>query len=638
MEEPGQSAPTVQQAVHGYRKGHQLLASSAPLHDDLAVLLANLSDSASRARSSDGPYLTGYGRADGVYVLARTWPVVGAERPNTVITRSLIIPAKTVGKVDVGFLEGLLTEPDPAFRDLEPVPVSPMKPERLSLSRVDAGVAASFYLRPRPIGGLDAAGRERVALAIWSQLWTPARQEFWFCTVPDTQRFEDRTRALRFTSEGWLDSGLADINLRLRATIEDLIDPGPFRVFVHFVGSGQRSASLMPMFDEAFRLLDDADSSAVERFVSLLHDGDASQPDRLRRLKRRAIGFDHGRPRWRVDPIALLIELATGSLGEYILMADASLDRWFPIWWESDPVRAASLIGAAKAPEIDVPLDRRTAREGLSEAFASSASVFITAETLRIAAEIAPSAVRRALWERASESMWEAWVELPNRSWFLDEPHAGTVFAPAIRALRTQPDPLRDFLKKHPSAVEVLVDEIVREPRAADANVSLPKDASKRLRQLLDDGDPRSGAILRIADLGHLPRSLPDSVMALATASPDLAGTAAAYVVARSGNGEVLGTHGALAFARLYEALLAPGIDATWAQLSDVVAGDSSSWDRCGRLASDFAKHVRGKPSLAVESLLASVNGQSPRAASALAGLLNADAPHRSWWFNPFSP
>src|SRR5690242_20748315 len=86
------SNSTIHQTVHGYQRGHRLLASSTELDQATASLIARTSDSAPNYRINDGPYLTGYALPDGRYVMARTWPAMSAERPNTVWTHSLILP------------------------------------------------------------------------------------------------------------------------------------------------------------------------------------------------------------------------------------------------------------------------------------------------------------------------------------------------------------------------------------------------------------------------------------------------------------------------------------------------------------------------------------------------------------------
>ena len=86
------ASPVIHQTIHGYRRGHQLLATSVNLDHDTENVLGHNTDSAPRSRVSDGSYLTGYPLPDDRYVIARTWTDDDAERPNTVVTRSLILP------------------------------------------------------------------------------------------------------------------------------------------------------------------------------------------------------------------------------------------------------------------------------------------------------------------------------------------------------------------------------------------------------------------------------------------------------------------------------------------------------------------------------------------------------------------
>src|SRR5688500_16359040 len=92
MAEAASSDAVVHQAIHGYRQGHQLLAASCEFGHEVANILGHNTDSAPRARGSDGSYLTGYPLPDTNYVVARTWVDTDAERPNTVVTRSFILP------------------------------------------------------------------------------------------------------------------------------------------------------------------------------------------------------------------------------------------------------------------------------------------------------------------------------------------------------------------------------------------------------------------------------------------------------------------------------------------------------------------------------------------------------------------
>ena len=614
----GTTAPVIHQAIHGYRHGHQLLASSTTLDDDLSVALANYSDSASRSRSSEGAYLTGYSRPDGTYILARTWPVQGAERPNTVMTRSLIVPPRAVGKVDGAYLERHLGEPLQDERVLAPIPLgSSTQPIRLRID--EAELAVTWYVTAHPLSGLSGASRDRIALALWTQLWMPARHELWFCTAPDAQRFAERKRSLRFTSEP-SDRPTASMPPVWRLPVDDLVEPGAFRSFVHFVGSGQRSSSLMASFATAFRLFEKPSEGAIQQFTALLDEIGAAQPDRLRRLKRRLLGFERNEPRWALDPFALLGELVEGALGRMVYTADASLDRWIALWWETDAARTASMIGRSASQTPDVLLERRTVREDLSDAFHASLVSLVTPETLRVAAEIDRVAVRTALWERGSQDLWKAWLTLPNRSWFLDQEHDGTRFRPAVRAIRSSPDGMHDFLNKHPDAVIELVEEVNREPRAVDLSLDLPSEAARRVQDLLQHGDVSVRALLRIANPHCLPRNLsPERLLPALESNRDPGILGLAYLVARQGDGVLLTTAGARAFAEFYDALASSGHGDSWAKVSPALHGNSDSWDRCGRLAGDFAHELSRRPGEVQDAVMENVSHWSNTAQRALA-------------------
>jgi hypothetical protein len=116
--------------------------------------------------------------------------------------------------------------------------------------------------------------------------------------------------------------------------------------------------------------------------------------------------------------------------------------------------------------------------------------------------------------------------------------------------------------------------------------------------------------------------------MAAASTSPDLVGTVAAYTVARTGDDSVLASHGAVAFARLYDALASSDARSTWAKLSKVV-GDRSTWDRCDRLARDLAKQLRRRPESVQDEVLSVIAQQSIAIADAVFRRLERDEPPR---------
>lgn len=89
------STVAIHQLVHGYSKGHSLLAGSCRLSKKSLDIVAEQSDLSGPlpAASSTPSYLTAYPLADSDYfALGRTWPDLDAPRSGCVITHTLLIP------------------------------------------------------------------------------------------------------------------------------------------------------------------------------------------------------------------------------------------------------------------------------------------------------------------------------------------------------------------------------------------------------------------------------------------------------------------------------------------------------------------------------------------------------------------
>lgn len=144
----------VEQALHGYRRGHRLLRCSCRLEPDEERLLHVLSDLSGALSGSREPvpYETGYscGR---FFVVARTWLDEESERAGSVVTHSLLLPAH--GVADVGTLRPLL--------------------EVLRRPGVDSGTWGGLSLKtvggPAPI--LDPADRRALAATWFGQRRRP---------------------------------------------------------------------------------------------------------------------------------------------------------------------------------------------------------------------------------------------------------------------------------------------------------------------------------------------------------------------------------------------------------------------------------------------------------------------------------
>ncbi|MBO6030467.1 MAG: hypothetical protein J6Q22_03255 [Prevotella sp.] len=94
----------IEQMLHGYDNGHQLLASSVLLKNkadmDAMALLSDWSEYVA-ADGGDSSYLTAYPlKESGYYVIAKTWYADEMKRPGCVWTHSLLIPFDELNAID----------------------------------------------------------------------------------------------------------------------------------------------------------------------------------------------------------------------------------------------------------------------------------------------------------------------------------------------------------------------------------------------------------------------------------------------------------------------------------------------------------------------------------------------------------
>lgn len=182
----------IHQTIHGYRDGHELLASSMPLRPSTRRTMLALSD-----LSGDGSpkgfedYLSGYPLDDaGMYAFARTWYAPEMSRPGCVWTHTLLIDLETLGRLNE--LDGLRRH----FRRPESARIpSALSPIRYSEDEINAapeaqldGAAYEIVVRlygqnqPIVIFGSNARQYEDTFIQVWSQQWNRLRRTFAFCT------------------------------------------------------------------------------------------------------------------------------------------------------------------------------------------------------------------------------------------------------------------------------------------------------------------------------------------------------------------------------------------------------------------------------------------------------------------------
>ena len=202
----------VHQLLHGYRRGHQLLASSVRLESKDADLIARLSDLSGflTADANIQPYLTAYPLPNGkFYALARTWLDTNAPRAGCVITHTLLIPIRDWGKSPEPYgFAGLFASPS-GTDDVERYQVAleyddSRSSQAASLRSPSQEPATEFVAKyfgegVRPFVWFDEQHPEDVFWMLLSGIWPALRRQFACCTFSLQPRvLDDRPFDLMF--------------------------------------------------------------------------------------------------------------------------------------------------------------------------------------------------------------------------------------------------------------------------------------------------------------------------------------------------------------------------------------------------------------------------------------------------------
>jgi hypothetical protein len=177
---------SIHRQLHGYRRGHQLLAGSVQLSKDDQSTIDQLSDIAGplRPRELFEPYLTGYSLPSGLhYVLARTWQDPTVNRAGCVRTISLIIPtedwasaASLAPFLAMLALDRLPEEADATCKLLTLSSAGPLPPV-VDFNGTEL-LEALFLEDSQPIVVFDTPNPELVATRLLSALWPSLRRQF----------------------------------------------------------------------------------------------------------------------------------------------------------------------------------------------------------------------------------------------------------------------------------------------------------------------------------------------------------------------------------------------------------------------------------------------------------------------------
>ena len=240
----------VAQALHGYRNGHELLATSHRLSRDGSRTLLELSDLSGPAARTRGfeSYITGYPvPGEHLYAIARTWLATEGGRPGSVWTHTLLLTPEQLATIDLVNVTKWFRRPTTTEQALGYG--RPLKINREDMSQRPRGVPP-FRLAThgaRAEGMFEALySSDSAALAIllpaessneyehlvlhaWSLHWAELRGRFSFCTgALSVRHVEGHPFDLQVVPQD------------RAATIQRSAPPG---TYVLIGGSQQRSAS-----------------------------------------------------------------------------------------------------------------------------------------------------------------------------------------------------------------------------------------------------------------------------------------------------------------------------------------------------------------------------------------------------------
>lgn len=172
--------------IHGYNKGHQLLASSVVLAKEDQDVVDRLSDAAGPLRPKEkfAPYLSAYPLPSGTYyVIARTWQDLSIPRAGCVLTKSVLLEAEAWASSPT--ITPILRLLDPAnlptTADAVQVELKEEIKERLAPAPEFSAselLEALFLEDVKPVVVFDAPHPELISLRLLIALWPALRRRF----------------------------------------------------------------------------------------------------------------------------------------------------------------------------------------------------------------------------------------------------------------------------------------------------------------------------------------------------------------------------------------------------------------------------------------------------------------------------
>lgn len=184
----------INQALHGYLNGHQILACSKELSIYAKKTLLFQSDlTGSMVESGYDSYITGYPVKDSnIYVFAKTWYANEMSRPGCVWTHSLLIDFADIGKIpELDCLYNLFKRPEvnqySSFSETISfeIPFDNRNLSKLELDNQHKFLIKTIYENPENsvlVSSSEAKIFETNILKLWSNQWPRLRRNFTFCS------------------------------------------------------------------------------------------------------------------------------------------------------------------------------------------------------------------------------------------------------------------------------------------------------------------------------------------------------------------------------------------------------------------------------------------------------------------------
>jgi hypothetical protein len=298
----------INQLLHGYDRGHRLLAGSVSLGPNADAALLSLTDLAGPVPPSGfTTYLTGYLVPDSEYfAVARTWLATEMKRPGSVWTHTLLLPKEVAeGIADARVLLQLFRRPmgpDPKLDQYRvklriPTTDDSAVPAQWPTGSASQTFIQELYSHPGTTAFHASTSEEfeGLILGAWSQLWPAARLSLSFSTGSLKLRsVKGSPLAVQVGPRLLLPDATFDVDLDnkpgLEALEQDLVRTGrtPLRDFLMRFGSGDdRTLAAKLATIHAWSKRPASVNRVADRVAELF-----PRADQGRRIKKELFGLD----------------------------------------------------------------------------------------------------------------------------------------------------------------------------------------------------------------------------------------------------------------------------------------------------------------------------------------------------------